>query len=276
MRAVSVLGVSLVALFLAHPALAGIEVLSQQRRVAVDIEVSEALYASCIPLLDPLCQPDEVTTTNFSDSETAPDTSPFVETANDPAFPSTWASQDSLLGANRLRASGSHVAASSFWQSGGFPITFHSESHAAESSVVVDFSLAETTPYRLDGNVATSGGFTSSSSAWIRLSGPGGVVAEVQVDTDPNCTDPGCFTVGPEPLGATGTLAAGSYTLEAIASGNASGLHSTSGSFGGGMGGAFDVELLVGAAVLPGLGPPGLALLSLALGAGGVQRLRGV
>jgi urease beta subunit len=274
-RSLGWLGVSVcvAAALAAGPASAGIEVLSQERRVAVDIDVVEDTFSSCIPLITPGCLPDSTTTANHPDSAEAPDTGPFLATANVPGFAATSASQDSEIGAWTIRASGSHAATATFWNTGGFPITFHSEHHHVESRASVEFQLEEAVGYSLDGSVSTGGAIFSASSAWIRLVGPGGVVAEVQVDSDPDCIDPGCFSVGPAPLSASGVLAPGSYTLEAVASGLASGAHSTSGSFGTAVDGAFDVELVLDGPPVPSLRGPALALLALLVWALGGRRL---
>lgn len=39
----------------------------------------------------------------------------------------------------------------------------------------------------------------------------------MQLDSDPDCGDPECFSVGPEALASAGALAPGAYTLEALA-----------------------------------------------------------
>ncbi len=260
-------GLALAALA-ATPAAAQLQLVSDDRAVSVDITVTEDYFASCIPLITPGCTPDSTTTNNYPDSASANSGAPFAETASRPEFPTTSASQDSQVSPTGITASGSHAATANFYNTGGFPITYHSETHEVESRLVVEFELAEATPYALSGSVATGGAIFSFSSSYMRLSGPGGTVAEVQVDSDPNCVDPSCFQVGPAPLASSGTLAAGTYTLEAVAGGTASGAHSTSGSFGTGVDGSFEVELALAPAV-PSLAPPGAALLALALGLAG-------
>jgi hypothetical protein len=252
---------ALAALAAAAPAGAQLALVSDDRAVSVDVTVSEYYFASCPPLITPGCLPDSTTTNSYPDSESASSGAPFSATAG---ALGSFASQDSQLSATGISGSGSHAASASFYNTGGFPITFHSENHEAESRLVVEFALAEATPYTLSGSVATGGAIFSLSSSHIRLSGPGGTVAEVQVDSDPNCVDPSCFQVGPVPLASSGTLAAGTYTLEALAGGTASGVHSTSGSFGTGVDGSFEVDLALTVAV-PSLAPAGLALLALAL-----------
>lgn len=262
-------------LLLAQAASAGNDpwsLVSQDRAVSVDIDVVEDFYSSCIPILQPGCTPDSTTTTNFADSASAPDAGAFDATASRPEFPSTFASQHSEIDADAIRASGGHAATATFSNTGGFPITFHSEFHDVESRAVVSFEVDATTPYRLTGTVTTGGAVFSSSSSSLRLSGPGGVIAEVQVDSDPDCALPECFTVGPELLTASGLLDPGVYTLEARAGGTAGGAHSTSGSFGTGIDGAFEVELLLPPPAVPALPPGAVLLLALALAAAGAVR----
>jgi hypothetical protein len=248
----------------ASPSGAQLALVSDDRAVSVDVTATEDYFASCAPLITPGCAPDSTTTASYPDSASAGAGAPFSATASRPEFPGTWASQDSQVGAAGVSASGSHAATATFSNTGGFPITYHSETHAVESRLAVDFELAAATPYVLSGSVATGGAIFSVSSSRIRLSGPGGTIAEVRVDSDPDCVDPGCFQVGAVPLSSSGTLAPGPYALEAVAGGTASGVHSTLGSFGTGIDGSFEVELALAPAV-PSLGPPGVALLAMAL-----------
>jgi hypothetical protein len=265
------------ALFVAAAALApdraagesgDLDLVSQDREVSVDIDIVEDFFSSCIPFLDPGCNPDSTTSTNFSGADSAPDAGPFVATANLPEFPATFANLDSEIGADGIRASGSHAATASFTNTGGFPITFHSEFHDVASRAVVTFQIDSSVPYSLTGSVTTGGAIFSTSSSYIRLTGPGGVIAQVRVDSDPDCTDPECFTVGPEPLSASGVLDPGTYTFEALASGTAGGAHDTNGSFGTGVNGSFDVELAL-APPVPALPAGALVFLGLVLGAAG-------
>jgi hypothetical protein len=234
----------------------------------VEIEVvhTEDEFSSCIPFLDPLCEPDSSTTTTDGDQHGAPDANPWSATASLAAFPDTWASQDSAIGADAITASGSHAGVSSYSNSGGFPITFVSEDHTSGSDFSVTFQLLESHGFQLSGSVTTEGGLLSSSQAFVRLRGPGAaVVAEVEVASDPGCADPSCATVGPEPLDATGVLAPGTYTLEASAGGTAAGTHSPSGSFGSSQSGAFDLTLQLSPPAVPALPPSAAALLATAL-----------
>lgn len=259
----------------ALPAGAQLALVSQTRSVDVSIETRDDVYASCVPLIDPFCMPTSTTIDTFHDGETAPDAGPFTAVASVPGFPDTTAQQSSEITATAIEGSGSHGAVSTYSTSGGFPVVLHSETHDTETRLAAEFEVAEGTPYQLTGSVTTSGGLFSSSSARITLLGPGGPLGEVEVVSDPNCADPEtCGTVGPQPIALSGLLAPGTYTLEAVASGTAEGLHSTSGSYGSGQGGSFDVQL----ALAPGVpSVPAWARLVLALalaGSAGLARSR--
>lgn len=251
------------------PAMA-IDVISQNRQVSVDIDAQQDVFSSCIPFITSGCTPDSTMTTNYPASVSAPDTSPFMATASRVEFPSTFASQDSEITGSTIRASGSHAATASFSNTGGFPITYYSEYHDVETRADVTLELAAATTYTLSGSVTTSGVVFSTSSASIRLVGPSGVVAEVQVDSDTDCIDLSCATVGPEQLASQGTLPAGTYTLTAAASGTAGGAHSTLGSFGTGVDGEFDVELALSATSIPTLAAGAEFFLALLLPGTGV------
>jgi hypothetical protein len=259
----------------AGPAAAGIEVLSQQRRVLVDIDVVEETYTSCAPFNNPGCLPDSTATSHYADSAEAPDSGPFVATANDPALPDTSASQDSEIGAWTIRASGDHASAATFTNSGpGLPVTVHGEDHYAESRASIEFQVDAARRYNVHGSVVTTGWLFAPTSARVRLTGPGGVLAEVQVDSDPACFELGCTTVGPVPFSASGVLLPGSYTLEALANGGPGGVPTLNSSFVVVGDGAFDVELALDPVPLPSLGGPGLALLALLVAAAGAAALR--
>ena len=241
------------------------QLVSQTREVSVQIETVESYYESCVPLITPDCLPDSTTEASFPDHEAASGAGPFVASAERPEFSGTFATQDSEITGSSVRAAGSHEASSAFWSSGGFPITYHSESHDTESRTSVTFALDAARTYVLRGSVTTRGLMFSTSSSRIRLIGPGdSVLAEVEVESDPACGGESCLTVGPELLEASGTLAPGVYTLEAIASGNTGGAHSTAGSFGSFQGGDFELDLRLSAAV-PALPGPWRLAMALAL-----------
>jgi len=247
-----------------------LQLVSQTREVSVEVETVEYYFESCLPLLDPYCDPDSTTSASFPDRDAAAGPGPFVSTASRAEFPNTFATQVSDIMSSSIRAAGSHQAGSSFWNSGGFPITFHSESHDTDTRALVTFELDAASAYVLSGSATTSGLMFSGSSARIRLIGADDeILAEVEVSSDPGCVDEDCLTVGPELLEASGCLQAGTYTVEAIASGHTGGVHSTSGSFGSFQGGEFELELQLSASVplLPGVfkGLLALALLATAL-----------
>ena len=130
---------------------------------------------------------------------------------------------------------------------------------------MVTFEIDATSAYVLSGSVTTRGLMFSGSSSGIRLIGPGdAVLAELEVESDPGCDGEPCMTVGPGSLDVSGLLIPGVYTLEAIASGNADGIHSTMGSFGSFQGGEFEVDLQLSAPV-PSLPGSWRTLLALAL-----------
>lgn len=243
-RSLAVPAVALLCALPAPSARASFQLLDEARSVSIEVVHTEDEFSSCIPFLDPLCQPDSSTSSTSGDDHSAPDPGPWSATASLPAFPGTWASQDSTIGADTIVASGSHAGVSSYSNSGGFPITLVSEDHASASVFSASFQLSEPRSFQLTGSVTTEGGFLSSSQAFVRLTGPGAaIVAELQVASDPGCVDPSCATIGPESVDAAGMLTPGSYTLEASAAGSAAGTHGPSGSFGSGQAGAFDLTL---------------------------------
>ena len=220
-----------------------LHLVSQSREVRVDVESVEAYYASCIPLISPGCTPDSTTVETVSDGDTASGSGPFVASASPPGFPGSIATQDSEITTSSIRAAGTHAATSTFWNSGGFPITFQSESHDTRTLASVSFDLDAPSAFVLSGSVTARGLMFSGSTSSIRLIGPGGVVAEIVVNSVADCVDPACVSVGPEPIDASGILEPGSYSLEAVASGNAGGVHSTAGSFGSFEGGEYEMRL---------------------------------
>jgi hypothetical protein len=252
-----------------------LKLVSHTREVSVQIDTVESYYESCVPMITPDCLPDSTSDASFPDHEEASGAGPFVASASRPEFPGTFAVQDSEIAGSSVRAAGSHEATSSFWNSGGFPITYLSESHDTNTRASVTFELDATSAYVLSGSVTTLGLMFSSSSSRIHLIGPGEtVLAEVEVESDPTCTGESCLTVGPELLGVSGTLVPGVYTLEAIASGNAGGAHSTMGSFGSFQGGEFEVDLQLSAAVPALLEPWRIALALALLGTAFLSSLR--
>jgi hypothetical protein len=190
--------------------------------------------------------------------------------------PGTAASQTSEITGTLVSASGSHMGSSVYTNSGGFPVTFVSEDHTSATAFTATFQITTAEDFHLSGSVTTSGLLSSSSTAFVRLLGPGAaIVAEIVVDSDPGCVDPEtCGTVGPEPIDVSGTLTPGSYTLEAGASGLAQGIHSTSGSFPSGYDGAFDLTFALATPSVPAFPVGAGAVLAAALGGLGGVALR--
>jgi len=246
--------------------LCAILTLAQDRSVSVDIADSSFVWTSGLPGFDP---PDSSTTEFFSDSSVAPDFSPFSAVASVVEFQSTSAAQDSSIGSTQIRATGSHAAIAGIISDfvAPPPFTQDAEQHDTATSFSATFSLDEECDYDLSGSVSTVGTFASTSTSFIRLSGPGAVViAELQLDSDPSCIDPECVEQGPELLTASGNLAAGVYTLEAVASGTANGFYSNlSGDVSVPEGGDFDLTLQV-ATPVPGLPLWGRSVLAVLLG----------
>lgn len=234
---------------------------SQSRSVEIEILHTEATYESCIPISDPLCQPTSYQATPYQSSASAPDAGPWTASAELAAFPDTSAQQDSEIDPNLLHAAGSHQGTSHYALIGSFPLTVVREDHSGSTTFSATFTLATAHPFTLAGSLAAGGGLFSGASTVVRLSGAGGVVAEVVAESDPDCADPECHAVGPLPVDARGTLAPGSYTFEAIASGTAGGYVSGAGAFGSAYDGAFDVTLDLSPPAVPALPlAPALAL----------------
>ena len=224
-----------------------------------------------LALWNALCLVYSVTVTPFSDEVIAPDASPFVATAS---AGGSSASQDSEIGDASIRAEGSHAATAEFSVTGAWPTTIlHGEECDVSSRSQVVFSVGDGVEFRLTGSILTSGMF-SNAATFVRLTGPSGLIHEARVDSDPYCTDPGCTTVGPEPVSARGWLAPGTYTFEIESSGTATGFWSTSGTVVGNVGGSYDVLLTLTPPPVPSASPPASALLVLALVAAALHGLR--
>lgn len=154
-----------------------------------------------------------------------------------------------------------------------------SRQFTGDSSFSVTFSLDENTPYVLTGSAQHSPTFGQTfgaidGTAEIRLTGPSGVIAEV-VAPDSFCPDlPDCLSDA-VPLLDSGSLAAGTYTLEAFATGSGFGACLDVGGgvtcFSGAGGGSYSVRLALDglAPPVPALGAAPAALLAAALLLGG-------
>jgi hypothetical protein len=199
---------------------------AQTRRVEVSVDETTRIWESGIPGFDP---PTSTSVENFGNSTTAPDFAPFSAAASVPEFSNSSATQQSELGASLIAASGSHTGVAAIESDFTAPPPFSqiNETHDTESLFSVTFELTAACDYALTGSVFTSGIINSLSQSRIRLTGPdSAVIAEIEVISDPNCVDSSCVNVGPVSLDEIGTLAPGIYTLEAEASGTATGFYS--------------------------------------------------
>jgi len=204
-----------------------------------------------------------ITTTNYADSEGAPDFSPFSATASVAPFTAIFATQASTLSASTLVAQGNGTHSGS----GGLstpPNTYATVESTSATLHRVSFDVDAATPYRLSGSARSTGGLSANATTRITLKTSGGAtLAEVVAATDPNCQDPGCATVGPLPVASYGVLAPGSYVLEVEASGAASPFY-FAGSFLA-LTSTWDYDVRLDEVQAPALSPAGLALLVLAL-----------
>lgn len=240
---------------------AGFDVTAQDRSVELAIRVTTL---QCAP--PPSGCSVVGTPTDHSDSESAPDLSPFAATASVPAFGGFSASQDSSLSATSIHAQGSglHTGSGQYTQ----PETGMAEvtSGSSDSHFEVSFDVDAPTPYRLRGSVSANGGLSANSTARIRLRNAGGAtLAEVVAATDPDCQMPECAAVGPLPLDQLDVLAPGAYVLEASTAGSAEPFFFALNFLTLASTGAYELELTL--VDVPALGPGALALLALALAA---------
>ncbi|HXK23096.1 MAG TPA: hypothetical protein VMS55_10520, partial [Myxococcota bacterium] len=208
----------------------------------------------CVPVGSP---------TQYGDSHSAPDLSPFVATASVPSINGYSASQSSSLSPGSLKAHGSGLHTGS----GGFsapPNVYTTSSGSSDSHFEASFDVATPTSIHLRGSVSVTGGLTANSTARIRLRTSGGTtIAEVVAATDPNCTDNGCAVVGPIPLDHTSVLAPGSYVLEASTSGSADPFYFAGNFLTLASTGEYHVELA--STAVPALEPVALGVLALLL-----------
>ena len=238
----------------------GFAATAQIRHVDVSITVTPLLCwpppTGCVPSGTP---------TSYSDSESAPDFSPFTATASVSPYSGFSATQSSSLSASSIEAQGSGLQTGS----GGFTpppdnaatvTTGSSDSHFE-----VSFDVDAPTPIRLTGSVAATGGLSANSTTRIRLRTSGGAtLAEVVAATDPDCQDSACATVGPFPIHHEGVLTPGSYVLEASTAGDASPFYFAGSFLTLASTGQYQVRLAQ--VEVPALGPRALALLALVLG----------
>ena len=154
---------------------------------------------------------------SLSDSETvsAPDFAPFSATVDGNVFPMPLATQISSIEPERLLVSGHTLANPSSRPDGSHEIS-------SESVYSVDFTVDAPRSFMLTGwldlGMGVDDGGCASSIGRITLTGPGGVVAEVDGHLPPPPGFPttcigGCALF--LPLSASGRLDPGSYTLVA-------------------------------------------------------------
>ncbi len=254
-----VLLLCLLAFALAPPAArAGFELTAQTRDVGVT--VTQRTLA-CWP---PPTGCSVLTTTNYADSQSAPDLSPFSATASVSPFTTIFSTQASTLSATSLVAqgSGTHSGSGTLTTPPNVYTTVQSTSATLHR---VGFDVSAATPYRLSGSARSTGGLSANATTRITLKTSGGAkLAEVVAATDSNCQDQSCAVVGPLPVASFGVLAPGSYALEVEASGAASPFF-FAGSFLA-LTSTWDYDVHLDEVQLPALSPAGLALLVLALG----------
>jgi hypothetical protein len=219
------------------------------------------------------CVPSNVTQTSDGNSDAATDFLPFSAALDG------IVDQTSAIDPKLLTAVGSHAGtASASFSPTGTPGIFNGSFNEIDSRSLfsVDFDLSEATPYRLTGEIAATG-LLAASLARIRLTGPGGATLHrVELSGDGSCLDPTCEDLGSELLDATGTLAAGSYTLLAEGVGDAFTLVSvgTGVAVGGTYTGSYDVMLVLDPASVPSLGAFSMLLAMLLAGFGGFAASR--
>ena len=194
---------------LAPPAArASFDLTSQTRDVGVTVTQHTL---SCLP---PPTGCSVLSTTNFFDSESAPDFSPFSATASVSPSTTIFSTQASTLAATSLVAQGNGTHAGS----GALttPPNIYTTSESTSTTLHrVGFDVDAATPYRLSGSVTSTGGLSANATTRITLKTSGGAkLAEVVAATDSNCQDPSCAVVGPLPVASYGVLAPGSYVLE--------------------------------------------------------------
>lgn len=201
---------------------AGFDLTGQARNVGVTITQNTL---SCLP---PPTGCQVTGTLNFSDSEAAPSSPPFLPfsaTAQVPPYTGSFASQDSSLSAAAILAQGATQG------TGSASLTTPPNIYTAISSQTTNvfstsFDLVAPTPIRLVGSVTSTGGLSGNTTTRITLKTAGGsLLAQVVAATDPNCQDPGCAEVGPLPLSWYGVLAPGSYVIEANSTGSSTAFH---------------------------------------------------
>ena len=259
---------------LAIPALL-LTALPVQAAVTLDAQTREVSFDSLRTVTEAICITPQSctvisqTTTPDADTETAPGFDPFSAALSSSIFPSVAVSQESTIKPFRMQAHASHEAAgaASLGQIGGLPPTFVEtiDEHETRSLYRVEFTLDEPTGFLLDGTIVGGGaGFIGDLDMQIALRHANGdVIHRIALEDDDNCFgDPGCSDLGPLSLFESGTLAPGSYVLEAEIHGHTGAFVSFQfGAIANAHTGSFDVDLQLGQTVpLPPFVAPVLAL----------------
>lgn len=256
----------------ALPAAADLTPISQARSLDFSWTDDEGTYFCDIPPIG--CTPLDVTHTEDQGDDQAPDFAAWSASLG-----GIVQFDSSAIGPQGFTASASHAGSgiAEFFETGEpFEFFIHTRHTISNASVSYTFEVDEPTPYRLTGEIETSGaGFIGSMLARIRLEGPGGVVlAAVELIDDDDCSERECSDLGPEAVDVSGTLLPGTHTIEATLSGLGEPLISI---FSGvaaanAYQGSFQIALTV-AEDVPGPGPLTLALLAAALASAGRKLL---
>ncbi|HEX5067809.1 MAG TPA: hypothetical protein VFY49_16940 [Myxococcota bacterium] len=268
------LRLALAATLSAVPVQAAVTLDAQTREISFDsLRTRTELFCTSPQSCSVLSQ----TNTPDSGSQSAPDFAPFDASLSSSIFPSVAVSQESTLTTGRMKAhaSGAAAGAASLGTSGGFPPTFIEtvDSHQTRSLYHVEFTLDEPTGYALDGSIAGGeAGFIGDLDLHIELRHAGGaVVHRIELADSDDCLDPSCATLGPLSLDEQGTLAPGSYVLDAELVGQTGALVTFQVQAANAHLATFDVDLQLGTAVpIPAFVTP---LAGLALAAAARRRL---
>ncbi len=253
---------------------------AQSRSVAVT--VSHWTTNCLIPPLG-CAPPVSESWSSLSDSENAPDYTPFWETARVASFPQSYATQTSSLKPALIAASGTLAGASDYGVAPA-PDRWFDDASLLSSSFSTSFDVDEATPYHLTGSVTTDGdsgrfvypaggylGFgptvAGHTTTRVTLKTAGGlVIAEGVVANDTDCDPIWCGAVAPIALSSVGVLQPGSYMLEAVSTGSTHSFFAFGDVFLTSTSGSYWVELEASDLIaVPSLSPAGLACLAAVL-----------